>query len=431
MLLQVYRSKKSLCLCLITTLFGAVALGFVSAQAASGDTVTVCAAGCDFKTVQDAMDDPGVIAGNVIKITDKVHIESNILVHKDVTIQGKGADRTIVQAHANVDEATGRVFFIAPGAVVTIKGMTIRHGNPSSEPQSGGGIRNEGELMIEESVISQNRGSAGGGIFNDGTLTLANCTVSSNTATGGDTYLECNTGGGIKNMAGVAMLINSTVSDNTAVGKGGGLHIACQGTLVLVNSTISGNHTNNHGGGIYVNGLGEFTNSTIANNSALNGGGVYIRGTNEKGVIRGLLNYTNTIIANNMISSTDYSSADCFLGDHASVGTNINNLVGDGSCDSTHFGDPRLAPLGDNGGLTQTHALEQDSPAIDAILANDCMVDTDQRGKSRPDGAGCDMGAYENQLGENEFNIYWVYGGLLGLLSIGGLVITWRRRQKR
>jgi hypothetical protein len=395
------RTNRFLFLSLIAILLAGLALVLASIQLAGGDEVTVCADGCDFITVQDAMDDPSVSAGAIINITDAVHTESGILVDKDVTIQGQGADSTIVQAHADLYEATERVFYIADGAVVTIKGMTIRHGNPSSEPQSGGGIRNEGELLIEESIIRDNRGSAGGGIFNDGKLTLINCTVSNNTATGGDTYLECNTGGGIKNMAGVAELINSTVSGNTALGKGGGLHIACQGTLVLVNSTISGNNTNNNGGGVYINGVGEFTNSTIVNNIARNGGGVCVHGTGEEGVIRGLLNYTNTIIADNTISFVEYGVVDCFLGEDASIGTNINNLVEDGSCDSALFGDPRLEALDDNGGSTQTHALSPGSPAIDAILPDQCVVDTDQRGMSRPYGQGCDIGAFELQVNGN------------------------------
>ena len=416
---------------LILVLPAGVALGMISAQAANGDTVTVCAAGCDFVTIQDAIDDPDTAAGDLIDITEAVHTEAGILVNKDVTIQGQGADSTIVQAHADVDEATDRVFFVADGAVVTIKGMTIRHGNPSSEPRSGGGIRNEGELTIEESIISHNQGSAGGGLFNDGRLTLINCTVSENTSTGGDTYLECNTGGGIKNMVGVATLINSTVSDNTARGKGGGLHIACQGTLVLVNSTVSGNSTNADGGGVYLDGVGEFTNSTIANNSANNGGGVHVDGTAEKGVVRGLLSYTNTIIADNTAGLAKYGVADCHLGDYASIGANVNNLVEDGDCDSAHSSDPQLAPLDDNGGDTRTHAPSPDSPAVNAIPAGECIVDTDQRGLPRPYGAGCDIGAVELQANESGIPRYWLYGGgVLALLGIGGLALALRRRYK-
>jgi hypothetical protein len=427
MFVLVQKSNKFLFNCLTAILLAGVALGLVGVRVASGDTVTVCATGCDFVTIQDAIDDSGISAGDVINITDAVHTESDILVNKDVTIQGQGADSTIVQAHADVDEATGRVFFIATGSVVTIRKMTIRHGNPSSEPKSGGGIRNEGELMIEESVISHNRGSSGGGILNDGRLKLINCSVNNNTAKGGSIF-DCGTGGGIKNLVGVATLINSTVSNNTSWRKGGGLHIACHGTLELINSTISGNSTTDDGGGVYLDGVGEFTNSTIVDNNAHNGGGVYIDGTAEVGVVRGLLNYTNTIIADNTISFVKYGVADCMIGDYASIGTNINNLVEDGSCGSLHFGDPLLASLDNNGGDTQTHAPSPKSPVVDAIHTDECIVDTDQRGLLRPSGAGCDIGAFELQVEESGIVGYLVYGGLLVLLSIGGLVIVKRRR---
>jgi hypothetical protein len=54
-----------------------------------------------------------------------------------------------------------------------------------------------------------------------------------------------------------------------------------------------------------------------------------------------------------------------------------------------------LAALADNGGPTQTHALLPGSPAIDAA-SDDCPPPaTDQRGVSRPQGAKCDIGAFE------------------------------------
>jgi len=53
-----------------------------------------------------------------------------------------------------------------------------------------------------------------------------------------------------------------------------------------------------------------------------------------------------------------------------------------------------LGPLQDNGGDTLTHALLPSSPAIDAGDADNCPA-TDQRGIPRPQGAGCDIGAYE------------------------------------
>jgi hypothetical protein len=73
--------------------------------------------------------------------------------------------------------------------------------------------------------------------------------------------------------------------------------------------------------------------------------------------------------------------------------------------------DPKLDPAGlaDNGGPTQTIALEVGSPAVDAIAFASCtdqatpkpnQLKTDQRGVTRPDpedigNPACDIGAYE------------------------------------
>jgi uncharacterized repeat protein (TIGR01451 family) len=62
--------------------------------------------------------------------------------------------------------------------------------------------------------------------------------------------------------------------------------------------------------------------------------------------------------------------------------------------------EPLLGPLGDNGGDTQTHALQPGSPAIDAGSCTDVAGDpitSDQRGIARPQGPDCDIGAYEAQ----------------------------------
>ena len=116
--------------------------------------------------------------------------------------------KPVLQAHERPGEANDRVLFIAPGATVTIRDITIRHGNPTSEPKSGGGVRNEGALTLENVIVRANSASAGGGILNDGTLTLINCTVRDNGSHGGgSSYTECKTGGGLKNLTGEMTLI--------------------------------------------------------------------------------------------------------------------------------------------------------------------------------------------------------------------------------
>jgi len=61
--------------------------------------------------------------------------------------------------------------------------------------------------------------------------------------------------------------------------------------------------------------------------------------------------------------------------------------------------DAQLGPLADNGGPTDTHALQAGSPAIDAGGLGECAAD-DQRGRLRPAGAACDAGAFELGAGE-------------------------------
>ena len=56
--------------------------------------------------------------------------------------------------------------------------------------------------------------------------------------------------------------------------------------------------------------------------------------------------------------------------------------------------DPRLGPLDYNGGPTPTQPLLPGSPALNAGDDGTCQA-TDQRGTSRPQGAHCDIGAYE------------------------------------
>jgi hypothetical protein len=363
-------------------------------------TDTVCAAGCDFATIQAAID--GTAEGAIIEITDPVHTEAGIIVNKDVTIRGLGADATIVQAHETLDEAPERVFFIEQGASVTLEKITIQHGSPSIQDDCGGGIMNFGTLTLKSCLVTNNTANGGAGICNSGTLTVVNSTVSNNIAhEKAPRGLECGSGGGIKSGGEKLVLINSTVSGNQAGSgrlgrnRGGGVHVGCNCTAEFTNSTISGNRAANEAGGIYIAGTLRLVNCTISNNRATNkGGGVYIRGN---------LDYVNTIIAYNT-----GRGGNCGTGATAdntkkgTVGVNTNNLVEDGSCDAGLSGDPMLGPLADNGGDTRTHALLPGSPAIDAISVVSCTLPTDQRWMPRPvaqtsPDTPCDIGAFELQ----------------------------------
>ncbi|MBI3170637.1 MAG: sortase [Chloroflexi bacterium] len=268
------------------------------------------------------------------------------------------------------------------GATLTISDSTFDLNIASA---SGGGIANTtaSSLTVTDSVLSNNRSSSsangGGGIYNDTTSTtvITNTTISGNQAS----YY----GGGIYN-ANILNVTGSTFSENRTQGgtvtQGGGIYSA-SGTATIINSTFSANraYSTSTGGGIHNDtGTLTLTNVTLTGNiSSSNGESI----RNDSGT----LNYTNTIIVQGYSAFvTDCSSA------VGAIGANSNNLVEDNSCSPSLSGDPMLDTLADNGGLTQTHALLAGSPAIDAGAG--CPA-TDQRGVARPQGAACDIGAYE------------------------------------
>ena len=384
-------------------------------------TDTVCASGCDFTTIQSAID----AGGKIIEITDPVHTEAGIVVNEGmtVTIRGLGADSTIVQAHEMLDGSPERVFLIMAGADVALEEMTIRHGRPSVDDEHGGGIMNYGTLTVQNCIISDNSARGGGGVDNrQGMLTIIGSTIRNNVARGdGPRGIECCGGGGVKCSSGTLQLINSTVVSNQAgirsSGLGGGVCTGCGCTAEIINSTISGNEAAKYGGGVSAMGTVQITNSTISGNKASSFGG----GVSAAGVVRitsctitrntvvgaggalwilGELSLENTIIADNS------GSNDCtIVREGSQVGSfaiNQNNLIEDGSCNSAFSGDPKLISLADNGGPTLTHALDPDSPAVDAIPATSCILLTDQRGALRPfalfdPDTSCDIGAFELQ----------------------------------
>ena len=78
-----------------------------------------------------------------------------------------------------------------------------------------------------------------------------------------------------------------------------------------------------------------------------------------------------------------------------------NNLSSDGTCNLTEPTDkrniiPRLGPLQNNGGATDTRALLAGSAALDGGVTIGCPT-VDQRGVARPQGLRCDIGAFERR----------------------------------
>jgi filamentous hemagglutinin family protein len=261
---------------------------------------------------------------------------------------------------------------------------------------NGGGIFNESNLTVDQSSITSNQASGiGGGIrwLNQGSLTITDSTISDNTASANGGGVDVNA------ITGNATITNSTIANNTSLNDGGGISIGVNSQLNINNSTISGNQAQRHGGGVNSFGRVIIANGTITNNTADftgqgngNGGGLY-RAANT-------ITVSNSIIAKNFdLSPTGFIHPDVsgpvidqgnnLIGNSTgSTGLTVSTLVGNASAPI----DPLLAPLGNYGGFTQTHALLPGSSAIDT--GNNAST-ADQRGVAAF--GNHDIGAFESR----------------------------------
>lgn len=361
--------------------------------------ITVGKEGCDFLMLQEAIR-KAVPERNNIVLMDPILTEGGIIIDRDVKIRGFGVERTILQAAEGPEIAQDRVLLVQEGITAVVTSVTIRHGNPTKPLRCGAGIQNYGDLTLEGCDIRSNTAVYGVGIWNKGRLVMHNCSVSDNRSLPRTTAeiksaAGCTgAGAGIKNEPDAELICyNSTISGNSARSKGGGLFVSCESKARLVNCTVSGNESKHSGGGIHIRGDLELLHCTIANNHSLRrGGGIYNLGH---------LDIVACLIAGNHVLDFVMGFGGGIYGT-GQIGINDYNLIADGSFDSYLAGDPLLAPLGDNSGGTFTHALPQESPAVDVIPPEVLATEEDQRGLSRGTGAHdsgkySDIGAYEWQ----------------------------------
>jgi fibronectin-binding autotransporter adhesin len=303
---------------------------------------------------------------------------SGMLVATNSTVSGNtgggifnSGNLTLVGSNTGSGNTGGGVF---NGGTLAVAGSTLSNNSATS---NGGGIFSSGTLAVTSSTISVNSaGADGGGIFSSGTLAVTSSTLSGNSAL----Y-----GGGIENGAALTVTASTfsgnTVNSSSQAAEGGGLFNA--GTLAVVRSTLTGNSASSLGGGIDSYGTLTVTASTLSGNSATLGGGI----DNFGGSTMDPLTVDSSIVAlNPTLGASDISGS-------LSSGSGYN-LIGV---------DPKLNPLADNGGPTQTMSLQAASPALNAgdpnaTDQNGIVLITDQRSAPRPHGSGAtpDIGAYDS-----------------------------------
>jgi hypothetical protein len=297
-----------------------------------------------------------------------------------------------------------------------ISGNTATSGG--SGPGQGGGLWIGGTTTLTGLTVTDNTASntgsgkaAGGGIVTQEFTALSACTVSGNHATANSGTAK---GGGILSFVSLTVTA-STIADNGASSttndaQGGGIWsdgavTGTDATLAVTNVTLFGNSVTSgsgtaEGGGIFnSSSAATLLNDTLASNNS--------EGKSELGY--DLFNDSTLNVTNTIVYDPDHAPADPDVS--GSITTSQNSLfsstvpaqmiAANGDLGGNQFGvNPRLGPLADNGGPTQTMALLPGSPALDAGTDTSPLggiPTTDQRGLPRLQGAATDIGAFEVQ----------------------------------
>jgi uncharacterized delta-60 repeat protein len=344
-----------------------------------------------------------------------------LAIAESVTITGTGANLLTISGNNASRIFSINSFPLPTNQIVNLSGMTLSNG--FSSLNDGGAILNFGFLTIRDSILKQNNTNRNGGaIFQDigGALTLISTSFENNSSTF--------TGGAITLLAGTINILNSSFINNSAA-SGGAIWIGSSSapSVNMMNSTLSGNTARDSGGAIQIFGnTNTFTNLTITNNTADSnndgtgdGGGISIRSGGalllQNSLVAGNFdtpNGTGTGTKNPDLSGTLSGSFNLIGRGEGSTG--LSNGVNDNQVGTIATPiDPKLGALANNGGTTQTHALLNDSPAINAGNNASLPVDTydldgdsnttealpvDQRGTgfARQIGARVDIGAVES-----------------------------------
>jgi hypothetical protein len=301
-------------------------------------------------------------------------------VSSDVIFDGPGADKLTIRRDTGGDYN----IFTVNGGNVTFDELKLTNGFPAGTiPSSsntttgsrGGAINitsSTSNVKVINSWLDGNQANNGGAIANSGQLIIQNSTISNNTGSNG---------GGVIIIDGQVQIINSTIANN--IGNIGGGIFNSVADLTITNSTIAFNNASGNSGGVRnIGGVANLKNTIIASNTspldpdvgasiefAFKSGGNNLigNGTGGEGLVDGVKNDI--------------------------VGSTIAPI------------DPLLSPLQNNGGTTPTLALASTSLAINKG-SNSFIAPYTDPGQFDQRGAGfnriinniIDIGAFESQV---------------------------------
>jgi Right handed beta helix region/RTX calcium-binding nonapeptide repeat (4 copies) len=292
------------------------------------------------------------------KLSGRIELQGDIeLYGGDVEIVGPGARKVTLDGNGGGPTV---LFFgdfdSAPPSVASISGLRFTGGDSGA----GGGVSGIGvdlDLTISRATITGNSSTHGGGVY-FGTDYDNNLVIDESTIAGNEAVVY---GGGVYVNRADFTIRNTTISGNDAQFGGGLAHrYNDEESIELLSSTVTGNEAGGSGGGIYEN-----------------SGGVRIRGS----IVAG-----NTAVGDPTfpdMDDGDWPVSFSLIGD-----TGNSDIIDEGG--NFFDVDPKLKPLKDNGGPTDTHAFKK-SPAKNAGPSD--APSKDQRGAPRK--GQPDIGAYE------------------------------------
>ena len=327
----------------------------------------------------------GIYTLNMSGPDEDNNIDGDLDIKNSVFIVGKGPEKTFIDGSS----LTRVLHIVQAGVSVGLVNLTIQNGmvtNTHNQPH-GAGILNKATLSLYNVGIKNNTNAAdnnlGGGIYNDGVLTITNATISGNQAlSGGAIYTNNSSETNIER----SLLANNQASKGSAVESYGNLQVqntTVHGNLAFFGSTIH-----------LAFGTADISFCTVTNNSS---------GFSSAALEWGLASLTlrQTILTANQPADSIKRNCSNKIAD-ATYNLEDANTCGFSTATNLINTDPKLGPLQDNGGPTQTRALAADSPAIDYVRVN-TGVTVDQRGFTRPVGPWADIGAYEYERDVSTF----------------------------
>lgn len=399
--------------------------------------ITVCASGCDFTTIQAAINFSA--SGDYIRVSDGTYSEAVNFSGKNVMVFSiNGAASTRIQG--TTGDSPVLTFSSGETSSAVLQGFTIDHQASGGGNQRGIAISNNSAPTIRDCVVRYNTPASyvdGANIYiNGGGITLDGATVggvSGTPSTGDlgtaiyatnttpqqpivivDSDLSYNSGNSaaihLISRTATTTITNSTITYNTSSQYGAG--IRCESSpLVIAGSTIDRNTggANTWGGALYLSGASTTLTitgpSSISNNSVRDGAGIWATGI-------GAVSISDTTLNSN--TATGYGGAIGF-----------SNVAGNISLTRLVITNNTSTANGAGIYLTSTTAF--------AFDLTDCNVDNNTvTNTGSYDGGGLYLnaalvtasisgGSISGNTGRNGGGI-WAAGGLD--LSIGGVTIS-------